>query len=91
LAALNGTLIGFLVGFLVWLLYRDLALAAVMAMAMFINLIVAVSVGLAIPLLRYKFGKDPAIGTSVMLTSITDSMGFFIFLGLASLFLIHRV
>lgn len=89
LAALNGTLIGLLVGSLVWLLYRDIALAAVMAMAMFINLIVAVSVGLAIPLLRYKRGKDPAIGTSVMLTSITDSMGFFIFLGLASLFLIH--
>jgi magnesium transporter len=90
LAALNGTLIGVLVGFLVWLLYQDTALALVMAMAMFINLIVAVSVGLAIPLLRNKFGKDPAIGTSVMLTSITDSMGFFIFLGLASLFLIHR-
>ncbi|WP_394754148.1 magnesium transporter [Crenothrix sp.] len=90
LAALNGTLIGLLVGFLVWLLYKDIALAGVMALAMFINLIVAVMVGLAIPLLRYKLGKDPAIGTSVMLTSITDSMGFFIFLGLASLFLIHR-
>lgn len=90
LAALNGTLIGLLVGFLVWLLYQDIALTCVMAMAMFINLMVAVTVGLAIPLLRYKYGKDPAIGTSVMLTSITDSMGFFIFLGLASLFLIHR-
>jgi magnesium transporter len=89
LAALNGTLIGLLVGFLVWLLYQDKALSGVMAMAMFINLIVAVSVGLAIPLLRYKQGKDPAIGTSVMLTSITDSMGFFIFLGLASVFLIR--
>lgn len=89
LAALNGTLIGLLVGSIVWLLYRDIALSGVMAMAMFINLMVAVLVGLAIPLLRYKCGKDPAIGTSVMLTSITDSMGFFIFLGLASLFLIR--
>ena len=44
--------------------------------------------GVAIPLLRHKFGKDPAVGTSVMLTSMTDAMGFFIFLGLASLFLL---
>jgi magnesium transporter len=60
----------------------------VMATAMFINLLVAVVVGLSIPLLRHKFGKDPAVGTSVILTAVTDSMGFFIFLGLASLFLI---
>jgi Mg/Co/Ni transporter MgtE (contains CBS domain) len=59
-----------------------------MGSAMFINLLVAVLVGLGIPLMRYKWGKDPAVGTSVILTAITDSMGFFIFLGLASLFLI---
>lgn len=88
LALLNGTLIGLIVGLLVLLLYQNITLAAVMAMAMFINLQVAVCAGLAIPLLRHKFGKDPAVGTSVMLTSITDAMGFFIFLGLASLFLL---
>lgn len=88
LALLNGTLIGLMVGMIVLLLYQDLSLAAVMATAMFINLLFAVSVGLAIPLLRHKFGKDPAVGTSVMLTSMTDAMGFFIFLGLASLFLL---
>jgi magnesium transporter len=43
---------------------------------------------LAIPLARHKFGYDPAVGTSVILTAITDSMGFFIFLALASVFLI---
>ena len=59
-----------------------------MGSAMFINLLVAVLVGLGIPLMRYKLCKDPAVGTSVILTAITDSMGFFIFLGLASLFLI---
>ena len=69
-------------------LYQDIALSAVMAAAMFINLLVAVVVGLGIPLLRHKFGMDPAVGTSVILTAVTDSMGFFIFLGLASLFLI---
>lgn len=72
------------------LLYRNVALSIVMTMAMFINLLVAVVVGLGIPLLRHKFGKDPAVGTSIILTAITDSMGFFIFLGLASVFLIKK-
>jgi magnesium transporter len=88
LAVLNGLFIGFIMGGIGFLLYRDWSLSAVMATAMFINLIVAVIVGLGIPLLRYKFGKDPAVGASVMLTAITDSMGFFIVLMLASLFLI---
>ncbi len=90
LAVLNGTFIGLIIGGLSLLLYQDVALSAVMATAMFINLLVAVIVGLAIPLLRHKFGKDPAVGTSVILTSITDSMGFFIFLGLASVFLLGK-
>jgi len=90
LAVLNGIFIGFIIGLLSMLLYRDIALSSVMAAAMFINLLVAVLVGLGIPLLRHKFGKDPAVGTSVILTAVTDSMGFFIFLGLAKLFLINR-
>jgi len=88
LAILNGMFIGLIMGLLTMLFYRDAALSVVMTMAMFINLLVAVVVGLSIPLLRHKFGKDPAVGTSIILTAITDSMGFFIFLGLASLFLI---
>jgi magnesium transporter len=88
LAVLNGLFIGLILGLISMLIYHDPALSVVMATAMFINLLVAVVVGLSIPLLRHKFGKDPAVGTSVILTAITDSMGFFIFLGLASLFLI---
>lgn len=88
LAMINGVFIGCIIGLFSLLLYRDVALSGVMAGAMFINLIVAVVVGLAIPLARHKFGYDPAVGTSVILTAITDSMGFFIFLALASLFLI---
>ena len=88
LSLINGTFIGLIMGALSFLLYSDTSLSVVMAVAMFINLILAAVVGLAIPLLRYKFDKDPAVGTSVILTAITDSMGFFIFLGLASLFLI---
>jgi magnesium transporter len=88
LAIINGIFIGLIIGLFSLLLYRDVALSGVMASAMFINLLVAVIVGLAIPLLRHKCGYDPAVGTSVILTAITDSMGFFIFLALASLFLI---
>jgi magnesium transporter len=88
LAIINGIFIGLIMGLLSLLLYQDIALSAVMATAMFINLLVAVIFGLGIPLLRHQFGKDPAVGTSVILTAVTDSMGFFIFLGLASLFLI---
>jgi len=88
LAMINGVFIGCIIGLFSLLLYRDVALSGVMAGAMFINLIVAVVVGLAIPLVRHKFGYDPAVGTSVILTAITDSMGFFIFLALASVFLI---
>ena len=89
LALLNGTFIGVFIGLLSWVLYNNLALSLVIGSAMLINLIVAVVVGLSIPLGRYKYGKDPAVGASVMLTAITDSMGFFIFLGLAKMFLIH--
>lgn len=88
LAILNGLFIGLIMGLLAFVLYRDAAISGVMVVAMFINLLVAVMVGLGIPLLRHHFGKDPAVGTSVILTSITDSMGFFIVLGLASWFLL---
>ncbi len=88
LAVINGIFIGVIMGLVSMVLYWDIALSVVMAVAMFINLLVAAVVGLGIPLLRHKFGKDPAVGTSVILTAVTDSMGFFIFLGLASLFLI---
>ncbi len=91
LSVINGIFIGLIMAGLSMLLYQDPALSAVMGIAMFINLLVAVTVGLSIPLLRHKYGKDPAVGTSVILTSVTDSMGFFIFLGLASLFLIKKI
>lgn len=90
LGLLNGTIIGVFIAMLSWLLYRNTALSLVMGAAMLINLMLAVIVGLTIPLSRHKLGKDPAVGASVMLTAITDSMGFFIFLGLAKLFLIER-
>ena len=75
LALINGTFIGLIMGLLSLLLYWDVALSAVMAIAMFINLLVAVVVGLCIPLLRHKFGKDPAVGTR-LLQILWDSLFF---------------
>jgi magnesium transporter len=59
-----------------------------MALAMLLNLLVAALVGVFMPLLLDRMKRDPAIGSSVLLTATTDSMGFFIFLGLATLLLL---
>ncbi len=84
---LNGLVWGGLMGFLTMFLYRNPALGIVMAAAMLLNLLVAALVGVCVPLLLEHLGYDPAQGSSVLLTFTTDSMGFFIFLGLASTFL----
>jgi magnesium transporter len=85
---LNGIAWGATVGFLAYLLYWNLALGAVMAAAMLLNLLLAALVGTAIPLTLNWLGRDPALGSSVLLTFMTDGMGFFIFLGLATVFLL---
>jgi len=84
---LNGLVWGAVLGVIAYLLYSNYELGMVMAGATLLNLMVAAITGLSIPLLRYRMGLDPAIGTSVLLTAMTDGMGFFIFLGLAKLFL----
>jgi magnesium transporter len=56
--------------------------------AMLLNLLVGALVGILVPMAMQKLGRDPAIGSSVLLTFTTDSMGFFIFLGLATVFLL---
>jgi len=65
----------------------SLSLGLVMMGAMTANMFVGASIGMLVPLLRDRFGKDPALGSSVLLTFATDSLGFFIFLGLATVFL----
>ncbi len=86
-ASINGLLWGSLLGVAAWWLYGSYQLGLVMTAAMTLNLLLAASAGVGIPLMRQKFGADPAIGGSVMITALTDSGGFFIFLGLATLFL----
>ncbi|MBS2288492.1 magnesium transporter, partial [Salmonella enterica subsp. enterica serovar Typhimurium] len=66
----------------------DMALGGVMMLAMVLNLMVAAMMGVIIPLTMTRLGRDPAVGSSVMITAITDTGGFFIFLGLATIFLL---
>ena len=86
-ALLNGVVWGTLLGLVAYAFYGKVALGGVMALAMVLNLVLAAVMGVAIPWLRQGFGRDPAVGSSVLITACTDSGGFFIFLGLATLFL----
>ena len=86
-AAINGLVWGGLLGILAWWLYGSLKLGVVMTSAMTLNLLLAATLGVAVPMTMQRLGRDPAVGASVMITAVTDSGGFFIFLGLATLFL----
>lgn len=88
-ALLNGLVWGGVMGIVAMMLYRDVALGLVMVLAMTLNLMLAACMGVLIPMTMLKFGRDPALGSSVMITAVTDSGGFFIFLGLATLFLVR--
>ncbi len=85
---LNGLLWGGLLGIVAGAIYKNLVLGVVMTLAIIGNLILAALIGVCVPLLLEKLKRDPAMGSSVVLTFATDSMGFFIFLGLASLVLV---
>ena len=87
-ATLNGIVWGGLLGIIAYVLYGNPALGAVMTVATTLNLLLAASMGVLIPFTMQRLGRDPAIGSSVLITACTDSGGFFIFLGLAALFLI---
>jgi magnesium transporter len=85
---LNGLIWGGVIGIVAWLLYDSASLGLVMTAAMTLNLLLAAFAGVGIPVLMTKFGRDPALGSSVLITAMTDSGGFFIFLGLATIFLV---
>ena len=88
ISMLNGLVFGGVVGALAFFLYSNVHLGLVIWAAVALNLLLAAFVGIVIPLAMHKVGRDPAEGLSVLLTAITDSSGFFIFLGLATLFLV---
>ncbi|MGR2682201.1 magnesium transporter [Chromobacterium haemolyticum] len=85
---INGVLWGGVIGSVAWLLYGSFSLGLVMLGAMLLNLMLAATMGVLIPCLMQRSGRDPALGSSVLITACTDSGGFFIFLGLATLFLL---
>ena len=87
-ALVNGLIWGSLLGLLAWYLYSSVPLGLVMTSAMVLNLLLAATMGVLIPVTLVKLGRDPAVGSSVMITACTDSGGFFLFLGLATLFLL---
>ena len=87
-ALLNGLIWGSVLALIAYALYGNYQLGIVMMAAMTLNLLLAALMGVVIPLSMNKFGHDPAVGSSVLITAVTDSGGFLIFLGLATIFLI---
>ncbi|MCI0401463.1 MAG: magnesium transporter [Gammaproteobacteria bacterium] len=85
----NGLIWAMVVGGIVILWYRDVGLGLIIGLAMVINLLAAAASGALIPLALKRLGVDPAIAGGVILTTVTDVVGFMAFLGLASLFLIR--
>ncbi|HNZ56971.1 MAG TPA: magnesium transporter, partial [Methylophilaceae bacterium] len=87
-ALLNGLIWGGVLAIIAYALYGNYQLGLVMMAAMTLNLMLAAMMGVVIPLYMNKFGRDPAVGSSVLITAVTDSGGFLIFLGLATIFLL---
>ncbi|WP_240229287.1 magnesium transporter [Devosia lacusdianchii] len=81
----NGVIFAILIGIITWLRFNDMQLGIVIALAMIINLVVAGTAGILIPLTLDKFKADPAIASAVFVTTVTDMVGFFAFLGIAGL------
>ena len=85
---LNGIVLSILVGFSTYFWFKDIIISILISSALVINLISSVIAGIAVPLVLRKFRQDPAIGGSVVVTTVTDVVGFLSFLGLATIYLI---
>ena len=86
--AVNGILFAFIAGAVSYLWFGDMMIALILGGAMVINLVIAGLTGTLVPLSLVRFGIDPAVASSVFITTITDVVGFFVFLGLAAFFLL---
>ncbi len=84
IALLNGVTVAIIVGIAVSLIFGHIELGAVIAAAMLVNIVIAGLAGVMVPLTLDRLKVDPAIASSIFVTMTTDSMGFLIFLGLAS-------
>ena len=86
-ALLNGLLFAVLAATVSFVWFGDPKIATVMAVAMFVNLLIAGLSGTLVPIGLLRAGVDPAVASSVFVTTITDVVGFFVFLGFAALYL----
>ena len=91
IALLNGLVLGLLVGIVVWLWFDSRDLGAIIAVAILVNGLAAAYSGAMVPFLLKKMKIDPAVSGSVILTTVTDVVGFFLFLGLGTLVLVTMV
>jgi len=85
---LNGALWALVVGAVAFVWFRDYRIGLIIAAAMVVNLVMAAISGVAIPLTLRRLGIDPALSGAVLLTTVTDVIGFITFLGLGTLFLL---
>ena len=85
---LNGIVLSLLVGFITYAWFQESILSILISCALIINLISSVIAGILVPLILRRFNQDPAIGGSVVVTTVTDVVGFLSFLGLATIYLI---
>jgi magnesium transporter len=83
-AFLNGATVAVVIGIGVALAFRNPELGAVIATAMLVNIVIAGLAGVMVPVVLDKMDQDPAVASSIFVTMTTDSMGFFVFLGLAT-------
>ncbi|WP_240126548.1 magnesium transporter [Thermomonas alba] len=88
-ALLNGLGLGLVLALVVLLWFHDLGLSLVIAIALTCNLLFAALAGVLVPVTLKRLGYDPALASSIFLTTVTDVMGFFTFLGLATLLLLR--
>ncbi|MDR6093545.1 magnesium transporter [Stenotrophomonas sp. SORGH_AS_0321] len=88
-AMINGTLIGLLVGLIAFVWFHSWLLSIVITLALMINFCAAALAGVLLPLMLKRMNVDPAVAGTVVVTAVTDVMGFFSFLGLATLILLH--
>lgn len=91
LGLVNGLVIGIITGIAVGMIYKSVYLGIIILLAMVGNLIVSGIFGLLVPLVLQKLKVDPALSSSIFLTTATDVLGFFIFLSLANLFISYLV
>lgn len=84
----NGMVFALTAGGISWIWFGQPEIAVIMGLAMLANLVIAGLSGTLIPLALERFGIDPAIASSVFITTVTDVIGFLTFLGLAAMFLV---